>query len=323
VDGEQRGGEAQAVVRIGTCSWADEALSKHFYPPRLPARERLGWYAGRFDTVEVDSTYYRLPSESAVDGWAARTPPGFVMHVKAFGLMTRHPVKVEVLPEDLRAEMPVDERGRVDRPPRELRGEVFRRFLAALEPLRRAGKLGGILFQLPSYVVFKDRSLDYLEWARAQLGRDEMLVELRHRSWLDDENRAETLAFLERIGATYVTVDAPRSASAKNLIPTVPAVTSATAYVRFHGRNLATWNKRGGSAAERFDHLYSDDELAEWVPTLRELTGQAQQAFAMFNNNASSADPENPLGRIAQAADGARRLRRLLDVNGIAASGGA
>ena len=262
--------------------------------------------------MEVDSTYYRLPAESVVQGWAERTPPGFVMHVKAFGLMTRHPVKAEVLPEDLRDAMPVDERGRVDRPPRELRGEVFRRFRDALEPLRSAGKLGGILMQLPQYVVFKDSSLDYLEWAREQLGNDEMLVEFRHRSWLDDEHRAESLAFLERIGATYVTVDAPKSEEAKNLVPTVPAVTSRTAYVRFHGRNLATWNKRGGSAAERFDYLYDEEELAEWVPTLRTLAGEAQQAFALFNNNATAQDPHNPLGRIAQAATNAAQLRTLL-----------
>jgi len=310
-----------AIVRIGTCSWADEALSKWFYPPKLPAKERLAWYAQHFDTVEVDSTYYRLPSESMVAGWAERTPPGFTMHVKAFGLMTRHPVKVDTIPEDLRAEMPVDERGRVDRPPRSLRREVFRRFLGALEPLRGAGKLGGILFQLPPYIVFKEASLDYLEWARDQLGGDEMLVEFRHRSWLDDEHRADSLAFLERIGAAYVTVDAPRSSTAKNLVPTVVATTGPTAYVRFHGRNLATWSKRGGSAAERFDHLYSDDELAEWVEPLRELAGRSQQAFAFFNNNATAADPENPLGRISQAATNARQLRRLLDVNGIAASG--
>jgi uncharacterized protein YecE (DUF72 family) len=312
-----------APVRIGTCSWADDALSKHFYPPKLPAKERLAWYAQFFDTVEVDSTYYRLPGESMVQGWADRTPPGFVMHVKAFGLMTRHPVKLEVLPEDLRDAMPVDERGRVDRPPRELRGEVFRRFLEALEPLRNEGKLGGILFQFPSYVVFKAASLEYLEWARGQLGGDEMLVEFRHRSWLDEDNRAETLSFLERIGAAYVTVDAPRSATAKNLIPTVPAVTSGTAYVRFHGRNLSTWNKRGGSAAERFDYLYSDEELSEWTGTLRELAGQSEQAYAFFNNNSTSADPENPLGRVSQAATNARQLRLLLDLNGIPATGGS
>jgi len=312
-----------ATVRIGTCSWADEALSKWFYPPKLPAKERLAWYAQHFDTVEVDSTYYRLPAESAVAGWAERTPPGFTMHVKAFGLMTRHPVKAETIPEDLRAEMPVDERGRVDRPSKELRGEVFRRFLEALEPLRSADKLGGILFQLPPYVVFKESSLDYLEWAREQLGSDQMLVEFRHRSWLDDEHRAASLAFLERIGAAYVTVDAPRSDTARNLVPTVIATTTPIAYVRLHGRNLATWNKRGGSAAERFDHLYSDEELAEWVEPLRELAARSEQAFAFFNNNASSQDPENPLRRISQAATNARQLRRLLDVNRIPAAGGA
>src|SRR5262249_56156617 len=104
-------------IRIGPCPWGDEALSKSFYPPKSPAKERLAYYADHFDTVEVDSTYYRLPSESMVQGWADRTPDGFTMHVKAFGLMTRHPVKLEAIPEDLRDAMPVDDRGRVDRPP--------------------------------------------------------------------------------------------------------------------------------------------------------------------------------------------------------------
>ena len=121
-----------------------------------------------------------------VQGWADRTPDGFVMHVKAFGLMTRHPVKLEQLPPDLREGMPVDDRGRVDRPPRELRAIVFRAFLDALEPLRAAGKLGGILFQLPPYVVWKPSSLDYLEWAHDQLGDDRMLVEFRHASWFEE-----------------------------------------------------------------------------------------------------------------------------------------
>src|SRR6266511_6084237 len=144
-----------ARIRIGTCSWADESLSKHWYPKGVSSGERLAYYAEHYDTVEVDSTYYRLPVEEMVERWAERTPPGFVMHVKAFGIMTRHPVKLDVLPEELREGMPVDERGRVDRPPRELRGEVFRVFMAALEPLRREGKLGGILMQLPPYVVYK------------------------------------------------------------------------------------------------------------------------------------------------------------------------
>jgi uncharacterized protein YecE (DUF72 family) len=299
-----------AEIRIGTCSWADEALSKHWYPKGLAAGERLAYYAKHFDTVEVDSTYYRLPAEEMVRRWAERTPDGFVMHVKAFGLMTRHPVKLESLPPDLRDEAPTDDKGRVERPSREFRGEVFRRFLEALEPLRSAGKLGGILFQFPSYVVHKDRSLEYLQWAREQLGDDELLVEFRHVSWLDDEHRDGTLRFLEELGATHVIVDAPRIEGAKNLVPTVLALTSPTAYIRFHGRNAETWNKRGGSAAERFDYLYPDDELAEWVDPLRELAGQAEQAFAFFNNNATS--PDGRGGRMAQAAANAKALQRLL-----------
>ena len=299
-----------AEIRIGTCSWADEALSKHWYPKGLPAGERLAHYAQHFDTVEVDSTYYRLPGDEMVRRWAERTPDDFVMHVKAFGLMTRHPVKLEALPPDLRDDAPTDDKGRVERPSREFRGEVFRRFLEALEPLRSAGKLGGILFQFPSYVVYKDRSLEYLQWAREQVGGDEMLVEFRHVSWLDDEHRDETLRFLEQLGATHVIVDAPRIEGAKNLVPTVLALTSPTLYVRFHGRNADTWNKRGGSASERFDYLYSTEELEEWVDPLRELAGQAEQAYAFFNNNATS--PDGRGGRMAQAAANAKELQRLL-----------
>jgi uncharacterized protein YecE (DUF72 family) len=308
-------------IRIGTCSWADEALSKHWYPKGLPAGERLAHYAQHFDTVEVDSTYYRLPAEEMVRRWAERTPGDFVMHVKAFGLMTRHPVKLEALPPDLRDEAPTDDRGRVERPSREFRGEVFRRFLEALEPLRSEGKLGGILFQFPSYVVYKDRSLDYLQWAREQLGDDEMLVEFRHVSWLDDEHRDETLRFLEELGATNVIVDAPRIEGAKNVAPTVLALTSPTAYVRFHGRNAETWNKRGGSASERFDYLYSEEELEEWVAPLRELAGQAEQAYAFFNNNATS--PDGHGGRMAQAAANAKQLQRLLQAANVPVSAGA
>ena len=155
-------------VRVGTCSWADESLSKLWYPPGVSSAEaRLRWYAEHFDTVEVNSSYYALPTEEMATAWAQRTPPGFVFHVKAFGMMTRHPVRVEQLPPDMRSEAEFDERGRIDRPSRELRSAVFRRFLRAVEPLREAGKLGGVLMQLPQYVVFKPSSFAYLEWARS------------------------------------------------------------------------------------------------------------------------------------------------------------
>jgi uncharacterized protein YecE (DUF72 family) len=299
------------VIRVGTCSWADESFSKAWYPKGVKGSERLGYYAERFDVVEANSTFYRLPDEELVARWARLLPEGFTMHVKAFGLMTRHPVKLDVLPEDLQDAVEADERGRVDRPSREVRGEVFRRFLAALEPLREAGRLGGILMQFPPYVVPKERSYEYLEWAREQLAGYEMLVEFRHKAWFEDP--AEPLAFLEERGMTYVTVDAP-----PDVIPLVVGRTSGTAYVRLHGRNRATWFKRTGSTAERFDYLYSPSELREWATTLRELDGEAQAVYAMFNNNGRSGGGEVPRdlaeGRaeVAQAPTNAAMLKELL-----------
>jgi uncharacterized protein YecE (DUF72 family) len=304
-----------APVRIGTCSWADETLTKTWYPASVRTAEaRLHHYAEHFDTVEVNASYYALPGPDATAAWARRTPRRFVFHVKAFGMMTRHPVRAEQLPPDLRGEAPVDERGRVDHPSRELRAEVFTRFRAALEPLREAGKLGGILMQFPSYVTLKPASLQYLEWAKERLGGDEMMVEFRHRSWLEPENAPETLAFLRSLGATYVMVDAPRTA-AKNLVPTVVATTSPTAYLRLHGRNAATWNVRGRSAAERFDYLYSRDELGEWTEPLRELSSLSEHTYVMFNNNGRSAGPDGP---IAQAPTNAEMLRDVLRDAGVA-----
>jgi uncharacterized protein YecE (DUF72 family) len=227
-------------------------------------------------------------------------------------VMTRHPVRVQQLPPDLRDEAPVDDRGRVERPSREFRAEIFKRFLEGVSPLRRDGKLGGILMQFPSYVVPKPASLDYLAWAREQLGDHEMLVEFRHASWFEEDAREETLRFLEEHGMTHVVTDSPR-VDAKTVVPTVLAVTGPSAYIRFHGRNADTWHKRGGGASERFDYLYSDDELREWVEPLRELGDEAENAYALFNNNnRSPGDPGDGRDFVAQAAANADRLRQIL-----------
>src|SRR5205085_7856444 len=135
-------------------------------------------------------------------------------------------------------------------------------------------------------------------------------VEFRHASWLDEEHRNETLRFLTDLDATHVVVDAPRMEGAKNVVPSVFAVTNPTLYVRFHGRNAGTWNKRGGSAAERFDYLYNEDELEEWVEPLRELAEKAENAYAFFNNNGRS--PDGGGGFVAQAATNAVALQGLL-----------
>jgi uncharacterized protein YecE (DUF72 family) len=285
---------------------------KAWYPRSVgPGQGRLRYYAERFDVVEANATYYRLPDERLVERWVSVLPAGFVMHVKAFGMMTRHPVTVQALPPDLRDEVDPDDRGRVDRPSREVRAEVFGRFLAALEPLRAAGKLGGILMQFPPYVVPKPASYQYLEWIREQLDGHEILVEFRHKAWF--EQPTETLSFLEQHDMTYVTVDAPPT-----VIPLVVARTSATGYVRFHGRNRETWYKRTGRTAERFDYLYTPAELREWAVTLRELEQDTEVVYAMFNNNgrADQADVPRHLrgegSEVAQAPTNAAMLEAAL-----------
>lgn len=273
-----------ATVRLGTCSFADEGLLKAWYPRGVSTpKARLGYYAERFDTVEVDSPYYHLPDPAVTGRWAQRTPPEFTFHVKAHASMTHHE--------------------RADQ------ATAFVAFRASLEPLELSGKLRGILLQYhPRFVKSRD-ALEELSRVRALLDPLVPLVEFRHRSWLDEDERADTLAFLERHGLAYVSVDAPPT-RATNVVPPVAAATHRVAYVRFHGRNVKTWNIRSERSSDRFDWLYSAEELAEWVPKLAALAEQADEVYAMFNNNRDDFAPRS-----------AMLLRGLLDEAGVPAAG--
>ena len=157
-----------ATVRIGICSWADEGMTKHWYPPAVRgAAERLGYYAEHYDVVEADSPFYRLPTPEVAAKWAERTPDGFVFHVKASGEMTGH--------RDAERE------------------PAFRDFRDALAPLERSGKLRGVLLQYHPRVKKSKGALDEIAAARDLLDPLVPLVEFRHRSWLEEEERADTL----------------------------------------------------------------------------------------------------------------------------------
>jgi len=180
-------------------------------------------------------------------------------------------------------------------------------------------ELGGLLFQFPPYVIPKEASFDYLAWAREQLEDDQMLVEFRHRSWYEDEQREETLRFLEEHRMSHVVVDAPRS-EGKNVPLTVQALTTPILYVRMHGRNAETWNVRGRSAAERFDYLYPEEELTEWVDPLKELSQQAEEAYVLLNNNNRVDTDIYKVGLLSTGADlyldGARFVSNSARVQG-------
>src|SRR5258708_6719514 len=142
-------------VRVGTVSWTDRTLIESgWYPPEADNPDkRLRYYARQFPLVEVDATYYALPAGQTATAWAARTPAGFTFNVKAFRLFTQHPTPVAALPTDLRPAAQQAGKDRVylkDADPA-VADEAWDRFLAALEPLRQAGKLGAILLQFPPW----------------------------------------------------------------------------------------------------------------------------------------------------------------------------
>ena len=274
-----------ATVRLGTCSFADEGLLKAWYPRGVStSKARLAHYSERFDTVEVDSPYYHLPDPDVTARWAQRTPPEFVFHVKAHASMTGH--------EDADRET------------------AFADFRRSLEPLELSGKLRGILLQYHPRVVKSAEAKAELEAVRELLDPLVPLVEFRHRSWLEEDERADTFAFLERNGLAYVSVDAPRT-RASNVLPPVAAATHAVAYVRFHGRNAKTWNIKAEKSSERFNWMYAEEELAEWVDDLGRLAQEADEVYALFNNNRDDFAPRSAL-----------LLRGLLDEAGVEASGG-
>ena len=272
---------AVTTVRLGTCSWADAGLLSSWYPPSVrSAAERLAYYARRFDVVEVDSPFYRLPTPETTARWAERTPDGFTFHVKASGELTGH------RPADLT--------------------EAARAFRDAMAPLEASGKLRGVLLQYPPWVAKSREAARAILDTAALLEPLVPLVEFRHASWLAPGELPTTLELCRRNGLAFVSLDAP-----PNALPRVAEATHGVAYVRFHGRNRETWFRKVETSAERFDWLYAREELAEWVEPLRRLDGEADEVYALFNNNRDDFAPRS-----------AQLLRGLLDEAGLDASGG-
>jgi len=277
--------------RVGCASWLDQSLlaSGRFYPRRaMTAEARLRWYARFFDCVELNATYYALPSPRNAHLWAQRTPPGFLFQVKAYSLMTGHHPRLDSLPAELRAmlpeHLPLRRHGEVDRQhfPLEALDQCFELFRAGLAPLADARKLGYILFQLAPWMRYSDRGLAYLASLPRRLPGWNVAVEFRHDSWVP-ERATEILSFLAQHDLTFVALDCPWQ-------PYLPAVTTPTwAVVRLHGRNLKGWlDQLAGkepTVAEKYDYRYSGEELAEIAQRVRAYHGTVRRVSVTFNNN--------------------------------------
>ncbi|GAA4577176.1 DUF72 domain-containing protein [Micromonospora coerulea] len=267
-------------IKVGTASWTDRTLlDSGWYPQTADTPEkRLAYYARQFPLVEVDATYYSPPAERTAKLWVDRTPSDFTFNVKAFSLLTGHPTRVSALYKDLRPETEKKNLYPDDLPPQAYE-EVWTRFLSALDPLVEAGRLGALLFQFPPWFTIKRDNKQYLLEVARRCAPLRPVFEFRHASWFDGDNSDETLGFLREHELAYVCVDMPQGH--RSSLPPVLAATAELAVVRFHGHS-DKWTSK--DIHEKFGYRYSDRELRDWAPKLRELAGEAEQTHVLMNN---------------------------------------
>lgn len=274
-------------IRVGTCSWTDKTLidAKTFYPPDARSAEaRLRYYADRFPIVEVDSTYYALPSRRNAELWVERTPGHFTFNIKAFGFFTGHAIDKARLSAELKHFTKGEKRQRLYPKdiPEQAQSMIWQLFADALEPLERAGKLGAVLFQFGHWFRKNRQSCDHLRELSDRLPY-RAAVEFRGGGWMEPERRESTLSLLEDLKLTYVTVDEPQGFDSSTE-PVVASTSSGLAIVRLHGHNADNWERKDISAAERFKYLYSEQELEDWVEPVKQLAQQSEQVHVLFNN---------------------------------------
>jgi uncharacterized protein YecE (DUF72 family) len=287
-------------ILVGTSSWADPGFVKEWYPPKLAARERLPWYAQRFRYVELNSSFYAVPDRNTVHKWVKETPDDFVFDVKAHRLLSRHSAPVESLPPELRDDAHTTGRGRVQLTP-ELETALAQRLVDETAPLAEAGKLGAYLVQLTPAFGPGRHSLEELDGLIEALKPRRVAVELRHRGWVSDKRREDTLRWFADSGVAFVDVDAPPDDHFSIMPSGLDAVTTdELSYLRLHGRNGEGYLK-GKSVAERFGWRYDDKELEEIADRVQGLAEQAAEVHVAFNNN-----------RDDDAPTAAQRFRALL-----------
>ncbi len=274
-------------VRIGTSGWhypsGNGTWNGVFYPParRRPKDfDELAFYAEHFNTVEVNSTFYGQPRAGVCRKWAERTPPGFEFSVKLYQKFT-HP---KMFGERLADTLPPDARdAEIVRALARPTASDLDEFKRGIDPLASAGKLGALLAQFPASFKDDPASREYLAHVIHALGDYTIAVELRHRSWSDDVGG--TLALLNGFGAAWVQIDEPkfRFSIRQNFLPNV----TGCYYMRLHGRNAAKWWSHE-KPEDRYDYLYSADELKEFSDTAAAAKALVKKLYLYTNNHFSA-----------------------------------
>jgi uncharacterized protein YecE (DUF72 family) len=263
-----------------------------FYPrARSKGFDELSYYAEHFDTVEVNSTFYGQPRANVSRAWVERTPAGFEFSVKLYQKFT-HP---EMFKTRLRGPgvgqphnpAPVPRDTFLDDLAKPNRADLDE-FRAGIEPLASAGRLGSLLAQFPPSFKDSETSREYLNGLLRAFADYPVAVELRHRSWSD--RIGETLALLNDSGAAWVQIDEPkfRFSIRQNFLPNVRGFY----YMRLHGRNAEKW-WRHDKSEDRYDYLYSSDELKEFSETADAARALVKKLYLYTNNHFSAKSVAN------------------------------
>lgn len=256
-------------ILIGTSSWSDH---RSFYPPGTKQPEQLAFYARTFPIVEVNTTYYHIPSPTVVSNWVERTPDGFIFDVKP-------PRELTATPETPRGAAPEPD------------ADLARDFAESIRPLADAGKLGAITFQFPPSYRNTEEHREYLRLLPELFPDYPISVEFRRRDWLDEGHAPETLRLLQEAGLGFTMVDEPQIGS--GTVPPVYGITNQDiAVIRFHGRNSARWYDFS-EHGRRFDWDYTAEELAPWIPRIQRAAEEVERVHVFFNTNVEGQGPRN------------------------------
>lgn len=236
------------AIRIGTSGYSFKDWKGRFYPENLADSKMLEYYAQYFNTVEINSTYYAIPSARTFESMDRRTPKNFKFTVKAHSDVTHARENVKNSADAL---------------------------ISAIRPIVDSGKFAGILAQFPYSFKLNKMNVSYLELVREVFDGHPVTVEFRHNSWIRDD----TFDLLRKLDLSYSCVDEP---DMPGLVPPVVEATGKIGYVRLHGRNARQW--WSGNSSSRYDYLYSQAELLEWKPKIEKLAAETVETFIFFNN---------------------------------------
>jgi uncharacterized protein YecE (DUF72 family) len=238
------------MILVGTSGFSYDDWKGPFYPANLSKKDMLSYYARQFNTVEINSTYYAIPSPRSFAAMADNTPDYFTFTVKAHKDITHSQSTSQ---------------------------EAVEAFLRSIHPLEDAGKLGCILVQYPWSFKNTPQNLDRVKALKESIGEIPTVIEFRNSDWIGDA----IYDVLRSLGLGFCSVDEP---DLKGLMPKVCISTSKIGYVRFHGRNAKDWWKNEQSY-QRYDYLYQEHELSEWAPKIQELSENTEKVYIYFNNH--------------------------------------